>query len=75
MAEATVTSKGQITIPKPVRDRMGLKPGDHVEFVEHGGQVRMRKKVAASRMKRFRGYLKHLKGMDPDRIVEVMRGE
>jgi len=29
---STVTSKGQVTIPKPVRDRLGIKPGDAVEF-------------------------------------------
>ena len=28
----TVTSKGQVTIPKPVRDRLGIKPGNAVEF-------------------------------------------
>ncbi len=34
MSAATVTSKGQITLPKSVRDRLGLAPGDRVEFVE-----------------------------------------
>lgn len=34
MAEAKLTSKGQITIPKAVRERMGLRTGDRVEFVE-----------------------------------------
>lgn len=34
MARSTVTSKGQITIPKQVRDEMGLKPGDRVDFVK-----------------------------------------
>ena len=34
MATAVVTSKGQITIPKEVRDRLGVDSGDRVEFVE-----------------------------------------
>jgi AbrB family looped-hinge helix DNA binding protein len=34
MATATLTSKGQLTLPKSVRDRMGLDSGDRVEFVE-----------------------------------------
>jgi antitoxin PrlF len=33
MPMSTLTSKGQITIPKQVRDEMGLKPGDRVDFV------------------------------------------
>ncbi len=28
-----VTSKGQVTIPKPVRDRLNIKPGSAVDFV------------------------------------------
>lgn len=33
MEEATLTSKGQMTVPKAVRDAMGLGPGDRVRFV------------------------------------------
>lgn len=38
MTAATVTSKGQITLPKSVRQRLGIEAGDRVEFVEseHG---------------------------------------
>ena len=34
MATATLTSKGQITIPAEVRQALGVKAGDRVEFVE-----------------------------------------
>ena len=34
MSAATITSKGQITIPKDVRSRLGVGTGDRVEFVE-----------------------------------------
>ena len=37
MSTATVTSKGQITIPADVRKRLGLESGDRVEFVEVDG--------------------------------------
>ena len=34
MATATVTSKGQITIPAQVRTALGVDAGDRIEFVE-----------------------------------------
>ena len=34
MATATVTSKGQITLPKTVRERLGVESGDRIEFIE-----------------------------------------
>jgi AbrB family looped-hinge helix DNA binding protein len=34
MASATLTSKGQVTIPVRVREALGLDAGDRVEFVE-----------------------------------------
>ncbi|MFH1567648.1 MAG: AbrB/MazE/SpoVT family DNA-binding domain-containing protein [Gemmatimonadota bacterium] len=38
-----ITVKGQVTIPKPIRTRLGLRPGDQVEFVEVEGRVELRK--------------------------------
>lgn len=52
---ATITSKGQITLPKALRDRLHLEPGDRVEFiVEADGGVRMVPRKAS---------VKQLKGM------------
>lgn len=40
MAIATLTSKGQTTIPKDVREFLGLKPGDRLEFIpQEDGKV------------------------------------
>ena len=39
---AKVTSKGQLTIPKPIRDQLSLHAGDKVRFsIEEGGVVKM----------------------------------
>ena len=58
MPEATVTSKGQITIPAEVRRRLGLKPGDRVDFVpEPTGGFRLQAKKAP-----LEGLLEMLRG-------------
>jgi antitoxin PrlF len=42
MVEATMTTKGQITVPKAIRDRLRLEPGDKVFFdVREDGSVRV----------------------------------
>jgi AbrB family looped-hinge helix DNA binding protein len=38
-----ITSKGQVTIPKGIRDEFGLLPGTEVQFVVEGGQVKVQK--------------------------------
>ena len=74
MAAATLTSKGQITIPKDVRERLGLRPGDEIDFVEDKAGFRVRKRILTSPFKEYRGFLKGLAGSDPDDLVEKMRG-
>jgi AbrB family looped-hinge helix DNA binding protein len=73
---ATVTSKGQITLPKEVRNALGLMPGTQVEFRVEPGQVVMRKRVPESVFKRWRGYLRDAVGAHTtDEILEELRGE
>jgi antitoxin PrlF len=47
MAEVTLTSKWQMVIPKPIREHLGLHPGDRVDFfVRDDGEVVVRSAVA-----------------------------
>jgi AbrB family looped-hinge helix DNA binding protein len=41
-SQATLSSKGQITIPQEVREQLGLKTGDKVEFVAEAGRWSIR---------------------------------
>lgn len=44
MPTATITSKGQITIPKKIREKLGLKPGDKIEFEVEKGDLKVSRK-------------------------------
>lgn len=39
----TISSKGQVTVPKAIRDSLGLKPGDSVDFVAKSGEAIFRR--------------------------------
>jgi antitoxin PrlF len=39
---STISSKGQITVPQEIRKRLGLEPGDRVEFVMEEGRTVIR---------------------------------
>ena len=40
--QTTITSKGQVTVPKPIRDKLHLEPGDKIDFMlEEDGGVRV----------------------------------
>ena len=41
MYESTVTAKGQTTLPKDVRDLLGLEPGDRIRYLVTGDTVRI----------------------------------
>jgi len=39
---AHMTSRGRLTIPKPLRDLIGLGPGSEVDFTEENGEIYLR---------------------------------
>lgn len=46
--QARVFSRGRITIPKELRERLGLRPGDEVDFTESGDGYRISRKTPDS---------------------------
>ncbi|MDI6890895.1 MAG: AbrB/MazE/SpoVT family DNA-binding domain-containing protein [Thermodesulfovibrionales bacterium] len=74
MVTAKVTSKGQITIPKEIREKLGIGPGEEICFEEKEGTIFIKKEVKESPFNEWMGYLKRKKGRSPDEIVEELRG-
>ncbi|HVD86272.1 MAG TPA: AbrB/MazE/SpoVT family DNA-binding domain-containing protein [Solirubrobacterales bacterium] len=75
-----ITSKGQVTIPKGIRDKFGLLPGTEVEFVVEGGQVKVRKKKGGrTRGQEIVEHLRRASGgdvkMSTEEIMRLTRGE
>jgi AbrB family looped-hinge helix DNA binding protein len=59
--EAKITSKGQITLPSKLRDRLKVGPGDNVVFVEEpGGKIVVRGRA---------GTLASMRGMLRDKVT------
>ena len=71
-----VTTKGQVTIPKPIRDRLGIVPGDAVAFeLAPDGRIVLVKAGArpVSRFESVRG--RAGPGLSTDEIMALTRGE
>jgi antitoxin PrlF len=71
MSASTLTSKGQVTIPKEVRERLGLKEGDRLVFrFDNEGNLLVRPE-ARSPLGRLPGLLHHLAGERPVTVEEM----
>ncbi|CAN5772079.1 AbrB/MazE/SpoVT family DNA-binding domain-containing protein [soil metagenome] len=73
-----VTSKGQVTIPIAIREKLGLHPGTEVQFEVEGRAVRLRK--VKGRDREFEEWLEQSwgsadTGMTTDEIMHLTRGE
>jgi AbrB family looped-hinge helix DNA binding protein len=76
----TVTTKGQVTIPQEIRERLGLLPHSEVEFDVVGDSVRIRKKKGTKT--RGQRLIQHLRrghrpipGMTTDQLMALTRGD
>ena len=75
-----ITSKGQVTIPVEIRERLGLLPNSEVEFEVEGSTVRIRKARGGRAKGRGRSIVAQLRGrasagMTTDQIMALTRGE
>jgi antitoxin PrlF len=70
-----VTSKGQVTVPKPVRDRLGIRPGAEVDFcLDADGRVFIVKVGGEAHRSRFAGLRgKAGRGLSTDEIMALTR--
>lgn len=71
-----VTTKGQVTIPLEIRNKMGITPSTEVDFIEEDGRVYLVKKQVPESNSKFRG----LRGiatvkMSTDEIMALTRGD
>jgi AbrB family looped-hinge helix DNA binding protein len=75
-----ITTKGQVTIPVEIREKLGLLPNSEVEFEVVGQAVRMRKVRRAERgRRRGKSIVERLRGrgsvrMTTDEILALTRG-
>lgn len=71
---STISAKGQITVPKAVRDRLGLRPGVRVEFelTPEGALMRKGNRGGVRAVDRVLGILK--REATTDSMIDDMRG-
>ncbi len=71
--EATVAERGQITLPKAVRDALGLTKGATLKVELDGGRIILRKDVKDA-ISRVRGRFKLPEGVSTDDVMRDLRG-
>ncbi len=70
--KAKVAERGQVTIPKVLRDRLGIKPGTILEFKEDHGKIVAVKSVTMDTIDQFYGTFGS--GRRTDDIMQELRG-
>jgi antitoxin PrlF len=73
MLTSSVTTKGQVTIPAELREKLGIKPGDRVSFVETAGKVEIQRQE--TRVAAAFGMLKARKSVSLKQMEETIAGK
>lgn len=71
--KAVVSEKGQVTIPKRLRDRLGIRPGQVLDFDEEAGRLVARKATVVDPVDGVYGMLAGLGRTDE--LLRELRGE
>jgi AbrB family looped-hinge helix DNA binding protein len=71
--KTVVSEKGQVTIPKPLRVRLGIRRGQVLEVCEERGHLVMTKRASRDPFDKYFGVLKL--GRRTDEIMKELRGE
>jgi antitoxin PrlF len=69
---SVVSEKGQVTIPKALRDRLGIRPGQVLDFEEHSGQLVATKVAVEDPVDAVYGILETNRSTDS--VVDQLRG-
>ena len=70
MLRSSVTTKGQVTIPADLREKLGIKPGDRVGFVEKNGKVEIQRQE--NRISAAFGIIKAKKGVSLKQMEDAI---
>jgi antitoxin PrlF len=73
MMKAKVAERGQVTIPKSLRDRLGIRPGTILEFDEDHGKLIAVKATGLDVVDQAYGKLGH--GRRTKTVMQELRGE
>lgn len=73
MYRAKVTSKGQVTIPKELRKKIGITSGDYLCIKETRAGYVIRKEIQEDTFDKYVGYLN--KPGKSDKVIKELRGE
>ncbi len=73
--QSTITSKGQITIPRAIRERLNLRTGDKLEFDEEASLLKARRVTDSTAWEDLRKVANDpWPSMGSGRVIEEMRG-